>query len=96
MQLKDVPEGDGGKFIDLVNTVERSYRDLARIGMQAEISNSTLVELIEERLPHTVKSVWCLEVSDKDTKVDERDKFPHLLEFLLKHRRAIEYGSSDL
>ena len=37
-----------------------------------------------------------MEVSDKDPKVDDRDKFPYLLEFLLKHKRAMEYGSNDL
>ena len=95
-QLKSVPEGEGSKFIDLVNVIERSYRDLMRINMQGEISNSTIVGLIEQKLPPSIKNMWCLEVSDKNTTVDERDKFPPLLEFLLKHRRAIEYSSNDL
>ena len=95
-QLKSVPEGDGTKFIDLVNVIERSYRDLARIDMAAEISNSSIVALIEQKLPPSIKNMWCLEVSDRNSTVDEKDKFPPLLEFLLKHRRAIEYGSNDL
>ena len=94
--LKTVPDGDGRRFAEFVNTVERSYRDLSRISMESEISNSTIVSLIEEKLPNSVKSLWCLEVSDKDSKVDDRNKFPFLLEFLLKHKRATEYGSNDL
>ena len=47
-------------------------------------------------MPHTTKNMWCLELSDKDSRVDDRNKYPYLLESLLKHRRAIEYGSSDL
>jgi len=63
--------------------------------MEAEISNSTMVGAIEDKLPTTIKSMWSLEVSAKDSKIDERCKFPYLLEFLLKHRRAIEYSSND-
>ena len=64
--------------------------------MESEICNSTIVSLIEEKLPSNVKANWCLEVSDKESKVNERNKFLQLLEFLLKHKRAIEYGSNDL
>ena len=95
-QLKAVSEGDGSKFIHLVNTIEKCYLDLSRISMQSEICNSTIVSLIEERLPTTIKSMWCLEVSDKTTKINDGNKFPEMLEFMLKHKRAIEYGSNDL
>ena len=95
-QLKPVLDGDGSKFVDLVDTIERCYRDLSCIKMESEICNSTIVSLIEERLPATIKSMWCLEVSDQKTKINDRNKFPEMLEFMLKHKRAIEYGSSDL
>ena len=64
--------------------------------MESEISNSTIVSMIEEKLPSSVKALWCVEVIDEDTTVDDRDKFPRLLKFLLKHKRAFEYGSNDL
>ena len=95
-QLKTIQEGDDRKFIEFVDLVKKSHGDLLRIGVEHEISNSMIVGMIEEKLPATIKSMWCLEVSDEDTKVDDADKFPHLLQFLQKHRRAIEYGSSDL
>ena len=95
-QLKAVPDSDNKRFIDLVNTIERAYRDLKAVNMESELSNSTIVSIIEERLPPHAKSMWCLKVSDKDSTVDDVNKFPHLLEFLLQHRRAIEYASSDL
>ena len=94
--LRNVAEGDGRRFTEFVNTIERSYRDLSRISMESEISNSTIVSLIEEKLPPSVKSLWCLEISDKDSTIDDKNKFPFLLEFLLKHKRAAEYGSNDL
>ena len=95
-QLKVVPDRNSAKFIDLVNTIERCYLDLVRINMQAEICNSTIVSLIEERLPDTVKSMWCLKVTDNETSINEGNKFPEMLEFMIKHKKAIEYGSSNL
>ena len=95
-QLKAVPDGDGSKFIHIVNTIESCYLDLKRISMEHEICNSTIVSLIEERLPPTIKSMWCLEVSDRETKVTDTNKFQGMLEFMLKHKRAIEYGADGL
>ena len=57
-QLKVVPDRSSAKLIDLVNTIEICYIDLVCINMQAEICNSTIVSLIEERLPDTVKTMW--------------------------------------
>ena len=94
--LKAVSDNDGKRFTEFVNTIERCYRDLTRIQMGSEISNSTIVSMIEEKLPSSIKAMWCLEVSDKNSTVEDRDKFPCLLEFLLKHKRACEYGSNDL
>ena len=94
--LKPVMDNNATRFIEFVNTIERCHRDLERINMESEICNSTIVSLIEERLPGTIKSAWCLDVSEKNTEIDDANKFPKLLDFLLKHKRAIEYGSSDL
>ena len=94
--LKPMSDGEDKRFVDMVCCVERSYRELERIGMGAEISNSSVVGIIEEKLPKTIKTEWCLKVSDRDTTVDDRNKFPSLLEFLQKHQRAIEYGSNEL
>jgi len=95
-KLSPVKDGDNQSFIKLVNTIEGCYRDLVRIKKESEICNSTIVSLVEEKLPATICNMWSLEVSDQDTKINDANLFPSLLEFLLKHRRAIEYRSSDL
>jgi len=95
-QLKAVSDGDGSKFIQLVDVIEKCYLDLVRANMESEICNSTIVSLIEEKLPPTIKTMWCLDISDKETEIEDSNKFPKMLEFMLKHKRAIEYGSSDL
>jgi len=95
-KLNSIKDGDNKGFIKLVNTIEGCYRDLVRINKESEICNSTIVSLIEEKLPPVICNMWSLEVSDQNTKIDDSNLFPSLLEFLLKHRRAIEYRSSDL
>lgn len=65
-QLKAVTDGEGHRFVDFVDTIETCHRNLKRINMESEICNSTIVSLIEEKLPNTIKTNWCLEVSDKE------------------------------
>jgi len=94
--LKPLSDGEDKQFIDMVNCIENSYRELDRIGMGKEISNSSVIGMIEERLPKSIKAKWCFKVSAKDSSVDEANKFPSLIEFLQEHQRAIEYGSNEL
>ena len=91
-----LPIGNDKKFVEFVDLIEKCHRDLQRIGMEREISNPAIVARIEKKLPPSIKSLWWVEVSGADNGINDADKFPHLLPFLLKHRRAIEYGSSDL
>ena len=91
--LRQVHDNDEKGFVKLVNVIENSYNDLERIEMEQEISNSTIVSLIEEKLPKFIKSQWCLEIVK--SKIDETDKFSAILKFLLMHKDAIEYGCSD-
>ena len=94
--IRPVTEGDEKGFLKIVNLIENSYTDLSRINMEQEISNSTIVSMVEERLPKSIKAQWCLKMCDNHDRVDDRDKFPAFLDFLLKHKRAVEYGSSSL
>ena len=94
--MKRLAEGDDNAFLELVNTVEKGYQDLARIDMEVEISNSGTVSLIEERLPRDVKRAWSREVNKSDSKVEQKNKFPYLLQFLQEQRKIIEYESSAL
>ena len=95
-QLKVIKEGDNKRFIELVDAVEREYHDLERLSIQHEISNSTTVSMIEEKLSRDVRQEWSNEVNRADTKVDNLNNFPSLLKFFLEQKRIIEYGSADL
>ena len=95
-QLRSIKEGEEKKFLEFVETIERGYRDLARLKIEHEISNTSVVSIIEEKLPKDVKREWSRLVNKSDSPVDERNKFPALLEYLLEQKRIIEYESSDL
>ena len=78
----------------MVNLIENSYNDLEKIGMEQAIANSTIVSMIEEKLPKIIKSQWCVEIIKSS--IDENNTFTSILEFLLMHKNAIEYGSNEL
>ena len=74
-QTRAVSDGDERTFVKFVNLIESSYKDLSRIGMEREISNSTIVSLVEEKLPKTIKNQWCLHLCDKEATVDDKTNF---------------------
>ena len=104
-QITPVAEGDTTKFIKLVDTVERGFKGLQRINMQEEIANATVVSTIEEKLPPSLKTRWSIEVCCDEmqpstiqqgaSRKESSNRFQQLLEFLLRHRRAMEYSSAD-
>ena len=95
-KLRPIKEGEDKLFIELVDIVERGYYDLKRIGAESEISNASTVSTIEERLPSNIKRHWSVRVSKKGSSLEETNKFPLLLDFLLEQRRAIEYETMDI
>ena len=74
--IKHLQEGDDQSFLELINTVEKGYQDLARINMESEISNSGIVSLIEERLPRDIKREWSREVNRSTSKVEQKKQVP--------------------
>ena len=94
--LKKITDGQDAKFIELVNIVERGYKDLKRINFEREMANSIVVSMIEAVLPRHVKREWSREVNQKNSTIDERNKFESLLSFLLEQKRIIEYQNDAL
>ena len=83
-------------LITLVDIMERGYRDLMRLGMEGEISNSQTVSLVEEKLPRDLKLAWSKEVKRDGSDIKWTNKFPKLLSFLLEQKRIREYANADL
>ena len=95
-KVRSVEDGDSKRFIELVDIVETGFCDLRRVKFEKEISNSAVVSIIEGKLPLSIQLKWAEMVNCSDSEVEELDKFPHLLQFLLGQKRAMEYVASDL
>ena len=95
-RFKVIREGESKKFVEFVDMIEDSYRDLKRLGIEKEITTTSSVSIIESKLPPDHRKEWARLVSSRKSTVDKTDKFPSLLDFLLDQKRAIEYDASDL
>ena len=95
-RFKVIREGESKKFVEFVDMIEDSYRDLKRLGIEEEITTTSSVSTIESKLPPDHRKEWARLVSSRKSTVDKTDKFPSLLDFLLDQKRAIEYDASDL
>ena len=96
--IKNMKKCDGSpqKTIKMINMIEKSYRDLQYLKKESKMNNSTIVSMIEEKLPDDITLEWVkLVTGDKKTEV-EMEKFSHLLELLIKFRERIEYKHSTL
>ena len=85
-RTKIIREGE-----EFVNMLEDGYRDLRRLGLEAEITTTSPVSIIERKLPMDIRREWAQSVSSDASMVDKMNKFPSLLRFLLIQKRAIEY-----
>ena len=95
-KIKPVRDGDDRRFVELVDVFERSYNDLTKVGMEREISNTRVVGDIERRLPPIVRREWSSSLYDDKSEVDRSDRFPALLQFLVKEKKSVEYELSDI
>ena len=94
--LRPLKERDDKGLLQLIETVERGYRDLLRMKIERGVSNAATVSIIEEKLPRDVKMEWAKRVNEVNSKFEDSNKFPFLLEFLLEQRRVLEYVTADL
>ena len=67
-----------------------------RVEIEQEISNISTVSIIEEKLPKNIRREWSREVNRTYSTVEESNKFPYLLNFLLEQKRIIKDESMSL
>ena len=95
-RFRKIDDDDNKKLIQFINTIVRGYHDLKNLRLEKEISNAHGVSVIENKLLSKLEMDWYRHIHKRDSGVDKTDTFPHLLDFLLVERDALEYGSSDL
>ena len=88
--------GDERAILNMINLIERAHRDLVSLGLESEISNSTIVSVIEQRMPWEIKKEWIKVVPGEECDKISKNKFPSLLKLLLQFRERIEYELSDI
>ena len=93
--LSKVTKGDGKAALHMINTVEKAYRDLVRIGAGTEMSNSYIIAMIEKKLPEEMRKDWVKLVAEKE-EVDSHAVFKLLMDFLGRWRRIIEYDAAAI
>ena len=93
--LARTTKGDSKAALHLINTVEKEKRDLERIGAGQEMSNSTIIAMIEKKLPEEMRFDWIKTVSLRAGE-DSGYKFRLLLEFLQRWRQMIEYDEAAI
>ena len=89
-------DGDERAILNMINLIERAHRDLVLLGLESEISNSTIVSVIEQRMPWEIKKEWIKVVTGDEHDKISKNKFPSLLKLLLQFRERIEYEPSDI
>jgi len=80
--LKDEEE-QNFEFVDII---EQGYRDLARMKVEHELANTTVIGLLEEKLPKNIRREWSKRVNAKDTDIRDDNRFSSFLSFLLEQR----------
>ena len=85
---------DHQRVLEMINTIEKAHRDVKRLDLEKEISNSTIISIIEERLPKDIQIEWIRIVTGDKRDEISRDKFPSLLKLLLTGRERTEYKRS--
>ena len=92
--LSRIPKGDGKQTLQLIKTVERAYRDLARMGRSSEMQNGTIIAMIERKLPEEIRFEWIKIVADLEGEEESEEKFKLLFDLLENWKVRLEYDQA--
>ena len=93
--LSKMSQGGSKAALHLINTVEKAYQDLKRIGLEHEMSNSYIISVIEKKLPEEMRIDWIKSIAEKG-EVDSAKVFMLMMHFLNRWRNIIEYDESAI
>jgi len=89
-ELRDtapIREGQDSKLLVFIEGLQKSRLDMKRIGLESELSHSSTVNIVEEKLPKVVVDRWRRLVVDEGIKLPSL--FPRMMDFLQKEARLI-------
>ena len=76
--------------------MKKGYRDFSRIKAEYELSNATVISIIEKKLLKAISRDWSRKINEDGSKMEELNKSPSLLKFLLKQKKILKYDSVDI
>ena len=76
--------------------MKKGYRDFSRMKVEYEISNATVLSIIKKKLPKAISRDWSKKINKDGRKMEELNKSPSLLKFLLKQKKILKYDSVDI
>ena len=88
------PQNDDLATIKMIRTVEKAYRDLARLGTEHEMYNASTIVAIEKRMPERMREEWAMQVAGKA--MHSKTKFLTLLDCLQHWLNRLEYLSDGV
>ena len=89
-------DGNPTRTLNMINTIEKAHRDLVYLKKEEEITNATIISMIEEKLSENIEIEWIKVVTGEKKAEVEKNKFSKLLELLLQFRERIEYKHANL
>ena len=95
-EIKNLPYNDDetGTTLRMIKIIEKANRDLENLGEGVEMSNATIISIIEERMPIRMKEEWVKVIASKT--VNSRQKFKALMELIDDWRNRLEYINSGI
>ena len=85
---------DDSLTLKMIRTIERCSSELKAMKRDGEMNNTTIISMIEEKMPPEMSREWIKIVTQKDSKHEE--KFKLLKELLDNWRSRIEYKVSSV
>ena len=95
-KIKSTKEGEEKRFARYVEIVQRSYCDLSYMKVEHELSNTTAISLLKEKLPKDIRREWLKRVTELDSKMNEVNRSSEFLTFPLNQKQIIEYESAEI
>ena len=85
---------DDNLTLDMIKTIERCYCDLRSMKRESEMNNTTIISMIEEKMPSEMTNEWIKTVTKGE--IHHTEKFKMLRTLLDEWRNRIEYKIANI
>ena len=87
--FQSIKENEERRLLTFIDIIQKASMELKYRGREPEIKNSTIISIIEEKLPVELRKNWIERTYEKYSAIDKGDKFPGFLKFLLEKKMVV-------